>query len=93
MVQVLVGFAIALYAGPAPATMSEIFHTKSRSTYMSIGYALSATLFGGFAPFIATWLISTTGSPLAPSFYVMFAAVISFIAVLLMNETAHKALR
>jgi MHS family proline/betaine transporter-like MFS transporter len=93
LIQLLVGLAIALYAGPAPATMVEIFRTKTRSTYMSIGYALAATIFGGFAPFIATWLISVTGSPISPTFYVMAAAVISMIAVLSLRETAHEPLR
>jgi MHS family proline/betaine transporter-like MFS transporter len=91
-IQLAVGLAIALYAGPAPATMAEIFRTKGRSTYMSVGYALSATIFGGFAPFIATWLIATTGSPLSPAFYVMAAAAISLVAVLTMRETAHRPL-
>lgn len=93
-IQFMVGLAIAIYAGPAPAAMSEIFRTRSRSTYMSIGYALSATLFGGFAPFIATWLIKVTESPLSPAFFVMLAAGISFLTVLLaLEETAHKPLR
>lgn len=93
LIQLLVGFSIALYAGPAPATMVEIFRTKNRSTYMSIGYALAATIFGGFAPFIATWLISITGSPISPTFYVMAAAAVSGIAVLGLRETAHEPLR
>ncbi|HKS62734.1 MAG TPA: MFS transporter [Xanthobacteraceae bacterium] len=93
LIQLLVGVSIALYAGPAPATMVEIFRTKTRSTYMSIGYALAATIFGGFAPFIATWLISVTGSPISPTFYVMAAAVVSAIAVLGLRETAHEPLR
>jgi MHS family proline/betaine transporter-like MFS transporter len=92
-IQLLVGLSIALYAGPAPAAMVEIFRTKTRSTYMSIGYALAATIFGGFAPFIATWLISLTGSPISPTFYVMAAAGISAIAVLGLRETAHEPLR
>jgi MFS family permease len=93
MIQLLVGISIALYAGPAPATMVEIFRTKTRSTYMSIGYALAATIFGGFAPFIATWLISVTGSPISPTFYVMAASAVSAVAVLSLRKTAHEPLR
>jgi MFS transporter, MHS family, proline/betaine transporter len=93
LVQLLVGLAIALFAGPAPATMTEIFRTKTRSTYMSIGYALAATIFGGFAPFIATWLISVTGSPISPTYYVMGAAVISMTTIIFLRETAHEPLR
>jgi MHS family proline/betaine transporter-like MFS transporter len=39
------------------------------------------TLFGGFAPFIVTWLIHTTGDTLAPSYYVLTAAIVSGIAL------------
>lgn len=91
-IQLAVGLVIALYAGPAPAAMAEIFRTKGRSTYMSVGYALAATIFGGFAPFIATWLIAATGSPLSPAFYVMIAAAISLAALMTMRETAHQPL-
>jgi MFS transporter, MHS family, proline/betaine transporter len=38
-------------------------------------------IFGGFAPFIVQSLIEETGSKLAPSFYIMFAAGISLIAL------------
>jgi MFS transporter, MHS family, proline/betaine transporter len=38
-------------------------------------------VFGGFTPFIATWLISTTGTALAPSFWVMLTAVLSLAAL------------
>jgi MHS family proline/betaine transporter-like MFS transporter len=39
------------------------------------------TVFGGFTPFIATWLISLTGDSLSPSFYMMFTAALSIIAL------------
>jgi MHS family proline/betaine transporter-like MFS transporter len=37
-------------------------------------------------PLIATWLVSVTGNPLAPAFYVMTGAAISTVAVLTMKE-------
>jgi MHS family proline/betaine transporter-like MFS transporter len=40
------------------------------------------TIFGGFGPFIITWLIGATGSKVAPSFYMMFAAVMSLAALI-----------
>ena len=43
-------------------------------------------------PFIATALIKTTGNPLAPAFYVMFAGVLSFIATLFVREGAGRPL-
>jgi hypothetical protein len=45
-------------------------------------------LFGGFAPFFVTWLIQTTGLPVAPAFYVMFGAAAGLLASLLLKEPA-----
>jgi MHS family proline/betaine transporter-like MFS transporter len=40
------------------------------------------TIFGGFAPFIATWLIARTGDPLSPSYYLMFTALLSLVSLI-----------
>jgi len=49
-------------------------------------------LFGGVTPLASASLITFTGNPLSPAFYVMATALISFIAVLLAKETAGKTL-
>jgi MFS transporter, MHS family, proline/betaine transporter len=41
-------------------------------------------------PFIATWLIGVTGSNLAPSYYLIAAAAITFLVVLRIPETAFE---
>jgi MHS family proline/betaine transporter-like MFS transporter len=68
--------AVAIAGGAAPlfAYMSEMFPTAVRSSSISIGYNASVMLFGGTAPFIATYLIQTTGNPVSPSFYLVGAA-------------------
>ena len=81
-VQIGIGVASVMYYGGMPALLSELFPTQTRTTGMSIAYNLAVTIFGGFAPFIITWLIQATGSKLAPSFYLMGAAVLSMIALL-----------
>jgi MFS transporter, MHS family, proline/betaine transporter len=64
-----------------------------RYTALSIGYNVAVAIFGGFAPFIATWLIRETGNPLAPAFYVIAAAVITLVIVTRMRETAFSPLK
>lgn len=91
--QALFGFLIALYSGPGPAAIAEIFETANRATGMSVGYSLAVAVFGGFAPFIATWLIDTTGSPLSPAYYVLVAAVITAFVVFRLPESAHRPFR
>jgi MFS transporter, MHS family, proline/betaine transporter len=91
VVQVFYSCLHATWSGPSPATIAEQFPTKYRSR-LAIGYSV-ANVLGGFTPFIATWLISYLGTPAAPAFYVMLAAVIAFPVVLKLKETAGSELR
>jgi MFS transporter, MHS family, proline/betaine transporter len=93
LIQILFDAAIALYSGAGPAAIAEMFHTIGRSTWMTSSYALAVAIFGGFAPFIAAWLIGLTGTPLAPAFYVIAAAMVSFTVNWTSQETAHERLR
>jgi MFS transporter, MHS family, proline/betaine transporter len=83
---------IAMFSGPGPAAIAEIFPTHCRSTWMSTGYSLATCIFGGFAPFIATWLINATGSPISPVYYLIVAAIVSAVVVMSLRETAHEEL-
>lgn len=91
-IQIFFNIFIASFSGAAPATLCELFPTKSRTTLLSIGYSLATAIFGGFAPFIATYLIDRTGSPIAPTYYVIAAAVISGVVIWGFRETAHEKL-
>lgn len=57
-----IGFAVLLgfYIGPVPALLAEIFPTNIRYTGMALSYNISAAIFGGTAPLVATWLIQQT---------------------------------
>lgn len=81
LLQAVLGVVTAAYMGPLPALMSELFPVRARTTAISICYAAGVAIFGGFAPFIHAWLINWTGSPAAPGGYVVFAAVISLLAL------------
>jgi MFS transporter, MHS family, proline/betaine transporter len=88
-IQILFGILLALYSGAGPAAISEIFPTHLRSTWMSSGYALAVAIFGGFAPFIATWLIQVTASPVSPTYlYLLPSAVISLLVIWRLKETS-----
>jgi MHS family proline/betaine transporter-like MFS transporter len=92
LIQLMIGLTIALFSGAGPAAISEIFPTRTRSAYMSTGYALAVAIFGGFAPFIATLLIDKTGSPISPVYYVIIAAMVSAAVIASLRETAHEPL-
>jgi MHS family proline/betaine transporter-like MFS transporter len=86
IVQVALGALIGLYTGPAPTLIGESFPVEVRSSGFSLAYNFAVTIFGGFAPFIATWLIATTGSKLAVTFYVMAAAIVSAVALIYLKS-------
>jgi MHS family proline/betaine transporter-like MFS transporter len=92
MVQILFAILIAMFSGPGPAAIAEIFPTRTRSTWMTSGYALAVAIFGGFAPFISVWLIDRFNSPLAHTFYLIAAAIVSTIVIATLRETAHEEL-
>ncbi|MDR5760555.1 MFS transporter [Caballeronia sp. LZ035] len=87
------GSLVGIFAGVCTAAMAELFPTRLRTTGVSIGYGLSVAIFGGFASVIAEYLIRLTGYELAPSFYVIGAAVLSFLTTLTLKETAHLPLK
>ena len=84
--QLIMCTVVAALFGPLSTALAEQFPTRVRSTGMGIAYNFAVMLFGGFAPFIVTWLIQETGSPIAPAFYIMFGAVSGFGSALLMRE-------
>ena len=43
---------------------------------------MANAIFGGTAPFICTWLIRTTGSAMAPAYYLAGVACLALIAIL-----------
>ncbi|CEJ15292.1 Proline/betaine transporter [bacterium YEK0313] len=92
-VQVLFAIMIAMFSGAGPAAIAEIFPTRNRSTWMTTGYALAVAIFGGFAPFISVWLISTLGSPIAHTYYLVAAAVVSTVVIWQLRETAFEDLQ
>jgi MHS family proline/betaine transporter-like MFS transporter len=93
LVQIGFNLVIATFSGPGPAALVELFPTRSRTSLMSVSYALAVAIFGGFAPFIATWLIQKTGTPIAPTFYLIASGLVSAATIAAFKETAFERLR
>ena len=75
-----------------PATIVEMMPAHIRCSGTSIGYNISLGLFGGTAPFVATYLVERTGDDSTPAYYMMALAVIMLAALRGMKETAGKPL-
>lgn len=70
------------YSGVLPSLMSEQFPVETRAIGVALGYSVSVSVFGGLAPLVATWLIAATGDSLSPSYYLIFCALLSLLALM-----------
>lgn len=86
LLEAALSFLLGLYGGGWATSMADLFPVGVRATGISISYNLSVGIFGGFAPLIVTWLIATTGNPLAPAYYAMAGLALAFAALLALPE-------
>lgn len=76
------------YSGVLPSVLSEQFPVATRAVGIAFSYSMSASIFGGFAPLVATWLIAQTGDPLSPAYYLMATALLSIFALMAIERGA-----
>jgi MHS family proline/betaine transporter-like MFS transporter len=75
-----------LVFGVLPTLLAELFPTKVRYTGISISFSIAIMSFGGFTPFINTYLVEKTGNIVAPAFWVMAVAALSGVAMLVTKD-------
>ena len=92
LVEIAFGAMLTINDGTLACFLTELFPTNIRYSGFAFSFNLANALFGGTAPFVATWLIGLTGSKLAPAWYLMFAALVALVAMLYSRETAGKPL-
>ncbi|OLL70162.1 L-Proline/Glycine betaine transporter ProP [Pseudonocardia sp. Ae263_Ps1] len=85
--QTVLALSTAIWAGVAPAALAELFPARLRVSSLSIGYGFAVSVFGGFSPFVVTYLSSLSDTVPAPVLYLSISAVVSLVAALLMKET------
>ena len=93
MIQIAFGAILAMNDGTLPCFLAEIFPTRVRFSGFAFSFNVANAVFGGTAPFIATWLIQMTGNKMAPAWYLLAAAAVALVAMLASRETAYKALQ
>jgi MHS family proline/betaine transporter-like MFS transporter len=79
------GFTIIglYYNAPLTGFQGMVFGIRHRGIGLSVGYAIGIALFGGFAPFINTWLVAHTHDPRSPGLYLIVTSIITIGCVLL----------
>lgn len=85
-VEFVLSLLLGLFSGAFGTAVADLFPVGVRATGMTISYNLGVSLFGGFAPLIVTWLIATTGSPLAPAYYDMAGLVLALLCIFAIPE-------
>ncbi|RZF53003.1 MFS transporter [Acinetobacter halotolerans] len=73
----------SLYNGALVVSLTEMMPSSVRIAGFSVAYSLATSVFGGLTPMIATYLVQESGSKSMPAFWLMFAAIISLIATLI----------
>ncbi|MGY3564871.1 MFS transporter [Sinomonas sp. RB5] len=89
LVITVLGVLCALYFGPLPTLLTEIFPINVRTTGVGVAYNVGVTVMGGLAPLVLTWLLGITHALSAPSFYYMAVAVISLIGLAVAKRRYH----
>ncbi len=91
MVSAMIIFAIlsGFLQGATPVALAAQFPVEVRFTAMAAGYNISMAIFGGTAPYVATWLIRETGNLAAPAWYVAAIAVVSALATYTLKGRYH----
>ncbi|MBK9431684.1 MAG: MFS transporter [Sphingomonadales bacterium] len=65
--------------GPVAALLSEMFPPRVRYSSMSIPYHIGTGYFGGFLPFIASYIVATTGNPYSGLWYTMAVVAVALV--------------
>ena len=75
LLTILVIYVTMVY-GPIAAWLVELFPARIRYTSMSVPYHIGTGYFGGFLPFIASYIVARTGDIYAGLWYTW--AVVAF---------------
>jgi MFS family permease len=70
------------------AAVTEVLPQDIRAGILGTVYAVTIAAFGGTAQLVVTWLLHVSGNPLAPAWYLLLAAVVGLLAMILLPETA-----
>jgi len=84
--------SVGVYAmfAPQAAYFSELFDTRVRYSGLALAREVSAPFAGGIAPFIATYLLSKSGTYWPIALYMIVLALISLVALAFGPETYQR---
>jgi len=82
----VLGVLVVIQGAPSITMMPEMFPKHLRVGGMSLVYGVGVALFGGFSPFIVTWLVETSGNKMAPAWYLLGITLVSVWALFKLKD-------
>jgi MHS family proline/betaine transporter-like MFS transporter len=87
----LVSYALLMIAMTAnnallPSILAALFPTPVRYTCLAVSYNLSNAILGGLAPLSAVYLISVTGTNVAPAFVLMALSIVTLVPIFIFER-------
>jgi metabolite-proton symporter len=83
VVELWLSFIYGSYNAAMVVFLTELMPPAVRASGFSLAYSLATAIFGGFTPYICTWLIENTGNRAMPGVWLAFAGVCGLAATLL----------
>jgi MFS transporter, MHS family, proline/betaine transporter len=84
--------ALGATSGPTAAALAELVPARVRYTAVGLGFGLCSAVFGGSAPYLATFLVSSLHALWLLEVYVVAAALVTLVVTAVVRESAHAPL-
>ena len=84
---------VAVSGGASLAAVPEVFPARVRALGLSIAYAVGVAIFGGSTQLVVQWLVNAFHDPMVMAWYSIAASLLCLIGILLLPETAGRALK
>ena len=73
-------FLGAAFVSALPGFLPTLFPPRARYSGVAFNYTLGQALLGGTTPLVATTLVSWTGDPITPAYYLMLSGFLGVLA-------------
>src|SRR5579863_6959464 len=80
IVELWLSMFFGVYNGAMIPHLAEIMPPEIRTSGFSLAFSLATAIFGGFTPFVCTYLIHQTGNRAMPALWLSFAALCGLVA-------------
>lgn len=87
---ILFAFSLGFCYGPRSSFMTKFFPVQVRCSAISVTYNISNAIFGGFSPFLCTWMSESFDFIYASGIFITCLSIISLASVLLLSKSSHQ---